>query len=211
MNRKKDIKKLRLNRKIQKETLNKDLAEIYAPVTKNQEKQTEIIKQGQKDQIEAIENQTNEIKAITSLPSTSSIESTERTTPAIESSQSEDEFHDIDIKSLDSAIQTSLAGLLNPINSLPNFVFKSSDINNYTVNNQSFKVIDNKLIFDDERIFEFLLHFLIYSLKVIKKIINTYQKKNKIALPWFVEYAGGLKMDKKSNLYKAIKYWQESI
>ena len=48
---KKDIKKLRLNRKIQKETLNKDLAEIYAPITKNQEKQTEIIKQGQENQL----------------------------------------------------------------------------------------------------------------------------------------------------------------
>ena len=39
------IKKLRLNRKIQKETLNKDFAEIYAPITKNQEKQTKIIKE----------------------------------------------------------------------------------------------------------------------------------------------------------------------
>ena len=46
--KKKDIKKLRLNRKIEKETLNKGLAEIYAPITKNQEKQTEIIKEGQK-------------------------------------------------------------------------------------------------------------------------------------------------------------------
>ena len=44
---KKDIKKLRLNRKIQKETLNKDLAEIYAPLTKNQKEQTQIIKEGQ--------------------------------------------------------------------------------------------------------------------------------------------------------------------
>ena len=43
---KKDIKKLRLNRKIQKETLNKDLAEIYAPITKNQQEQTKIIKEG---------------------------------------------------------------------------------------------------------------------------------------------------------------------
>ena len=34
-------------------------------------------------------------------------------------------------------------------------------------------------------------------------------EEEKIALPWFVEYAGGLKMDKKSNLYKAIKYLQE--
>ena len=137
---KKDIKKLRLNRKIQKETLNKDLAEIYAPITKNQQEQTKIIKEGQENQLKAIQDQTDHIKAITSLPSTSAIEPTERTTPAIESSQPEDEFHDIDTKPLDSAIQTSLSGLLNPINSLPNFVFKSLDINNYTVNNQSFKV-----------------------------------------------------------------------
>ena len=45
---KRDIKKLRLNRKIQKETVSKGLAEIYAPITKNQEKQTEIIKEGKK-------------------------------------------------------------------------------------------------------------------------------------------------------------------
>ena len=154
---KKDIKKLRLNRKIQKETLNKDLAEIYAPITKNQEKQSEIIKQGQENQIKAIQDQTNEIKALTN-PSIN-IEDYERMSPAIESSQSEEEFHDIDTKPLDSAIQTSLSGLLNPINSLPNFVFKSLDINNYTINNQSFKVIDNKLIFDDKKIFNFSFIF----------------------------------------------------
>ena len=92
---KKDIKKLRLNRKIQKETLNKDLAEIYAPITKNQEKQTEIIKEGQKNQLKAIEDQTDQIKAITSLPSTSALP--EKIIPAIESSQSEDEFYDVDL------------------------------------------------------------------------------------------------------------------
>ena len=48
---KKDIKNYVLNRKIEKETLNKDLAEIYAPITKNQEKQTEIIKEGQENQL----------------------------------------------------------------------------------------------------------------------------------------------------------------
>ena len=61
---KKDIKKLRLNRKIQKETLNKDLAEIYAPITKNQQEQTKIIKEGQENQLKAIQDQTDEIKAI---------------------------------------------------------------------------------------------------------------------------------------------------
>ena len=110
---KKDIKKLRLNRKIEKETLNKDLAEIYAPITKNQEKQTEIIKEGQENQLKAIQDQTDQIKAITSLPSTSAIESTERSIPAIESSQSEDEFHDADTKSIDSAIQSTISVYLN--------------------------------------------------------------------------------------------------
>ena len=95
--------KITLNRKIEKKTLNKDLAEIYAPLTKNQEKQTKIIKEGQQNQLKAIQDQTDQIKALTS-PSTSAIESTERSIPAIESSQSEDEHHDVDTKSLDSNI-----------------------------------------------------------------------------------------------------------
>ena len=80
---KKDIKKLRLNRKIEKETLNKDLAEIYAPITKNQQEQTKIIKGGQENQLKAIQDQTNVIKTLTS-PSTTAIEPTERSIPAIE-------------------------------------------------------------------------------------------------------------------------------
>ena len=62
---KKDIKKLRLNRKIQKETLNQDLAKIYAPITKNQQEQTKIIKEGQENQLKSIQDQTDQIKAIT--------------------------------------------------------------------------------------------------------------------------------------------------
>ena len=60
---KKDIKKLRLNRKIEKETLNKDLADIYAPITKNQQEQTKIIKEGQENQLKAIQDQTDQIKS----------------------------------------------------------------------------------------------------------------------------------------------------
>ena len=58
---------------------------------KNKQK---IIKEGQENQLKAIQDQTDQIKAITSLPSTSVIEPTEKSIPAIESSQSEDEFHD---------------------------------------------------------------------------------------------------------------------
>ena len=45
---KKRYQKITSKSKKKKETLNKDLAEIYAPITKNQEKQTDIIKEGQK-------------------------------------------------------------------------------------------------------------------------------------------------------------------
>ena len=61
INQKKDIKKLRLNNKIVKTTQNYDLAEQYAPITKLQEKQTEVIKQGQDEQKQAFET----LKAIT--------------------------------------------------------------------------------------------------------------------------------------------------
>ena len=52
------------------------MAEIYAPITKNQQEQTKIIKEGQENQLKAIQDQTDQIKAIT-LPSTSTIEPTE--------------------------------------------------------------------------------------------------------------------------------------
>ena len=55
-NQKKDIKKLRLNNKILKTTQNYDLAEQYAPITKLQEKQTEVIKQGQDDQCKLLKH-----------------------------------------------------------------------------------------------------------------------------------------------------------
>ena len=144
---KKDIKKLRLNRKIEKETLNKDLAEIYAPITKNQEKQTEIIKEGQENQLKAIQDQTDQIKAITSLPSTSALQQ-KKSIPAIES-QSEDEFHDVDTKPINSDIQTAVSGLLNQNNTSPNHKFTSETINKYKINNKPFRIIDNKLFFNE--------------------------------------------------------------
>ena len=57
----KDLKKLRLNNKILKTTENYDLAEQYAPITKLQEKQNEVIKQGRDDRRQAFET----LKALT--------------------------------------------------------------------------------------------------------------------------------------------------
>ena len=66
---------------------------MYAPITKNQEKQTKIITEGQQNQLEAIQNQTDEIKAITSLPSTISY-TNRKINNQLLNLQSEDEFHD---------------------------------------------------------------------------------------------------------------------
>ena len=129
---------LRINRKIERETLNKDLAQLYAPITKNQIEQTKIITEGQKNQLQAIQDQTNEIKALTS---TSALPE-ERLTPAIESSQSEDEFIEPNIESLNDDISTAMDGLLNEINSLGNFKFTKITLNKYKINDQPFRIIN---------------------------------------------------------------------
>ena len=64
------------------------------------------------------------------------------------------------------------------------------------------------MIFDDK---EYLISPSFFNLFINDNKENYKQisEEERIALPWFVEYAGGLKMDKISNLYKAIKYWQD--
>ena len=61
----------------------------------------------------------------------------------------------------------------------------------------------------DEKEYSISPSFFNLFIKGNKENYKHLSEEEKIALPWFVEYAGGLKMDKKSNLYKAIKYWQE--
>ena len=52
-------------RKIQKATLNYELAEQYAPITKIHEKQTKVIKKGQEDQTRVIEDQAKILEEFT--------------------------------------------------------------------------------------------------------------------------------------------------
>ena len=118
--KKKDIKKLRLNRKIKKETLNYDLAEQYAPITKLQKD----IKKGQEENIQAIEDQSKILKSLS--------------TPAIEDEDEDDldsndtsfytksieDEENSNIKSIDSEISDKLSALLNSDNTYTNFKFK---------------------------------------------------------------------------------------
>ena len=87
-------------------------------------------------------------------------------------------------------------------NSLSNFKFTKTDINNYKVNDKSFKSIDNKLIIQKPSSFFNL--FINNNRENYEHLTRAEQ----VALPLFVNYIGGLRKDHKSNLYKAVNYWQ---
>ena len=192
INQKKDIKKLRLNNKILKTTQNYDLAEQYAPITKLQEKQTEVIKQGQDDQKQAFET----LKAITA-PTIQ-----DETLESIEG-PSEDEVSQ-NIVSIDGDISDKIAALLNEDNTQAKFEFTKENFNNYKVNENPFKIIDNKIKFNDLE-FEITPLFLQLFMRGNKADFTQLSDEEKEALVEFVDYAGGLGRDVKSNLYKALK------
>ena len=196
INQKKDIKKLRLNNKILKTTQNYDLAEQYAPITKLQEKQTEVIKQGQDDQKQAFET----LKAITA-PTIQ-----DETLESIEG-PSEDEVSQ-NIFSIDGDISDKISALLNEDNTHAKFKFIKENFNNYKVNENPFKIIDNKIKFNDLE-FEITPLFLQLSMRG-NKAATQLSDEEKEALVEFVDYAGGLGRDVKSNLYKADKDIKES-
>ena len=196
INQKKDIKKLRLNKKILKTTQNYDLAEQYAPITKLQEKQTEVIKQGQDDQKEALDT----LKAITA-PTTQ-----DETLESIEG-PSEDEVSQ-NIFSMDGDISDKISTLLNEDNTHARFKFTKENFNNYKVNENPFKIIDNKIKFNDLE-FEITPLFLQLFMRGNKADFTQLSDEEKEALVEFVDYAGGLGRDVKSNLYKALKFIED--
>ena len=197
INQKKDIKKLRLNNKILKTTQNYDLADQYAPITKLQEKQTEVIKQGQDDQKQAFET----LKAITA-PTTQ-----DETLESIEG-PSEDEDTP-NIFSMDGDISDKISALLNEDNTHAKFKSTKENFNNYKVNENPFKIIDNKIKFNDLE-FEITPLFLQLFMRSNKADFTQLSDEEKEVLVEFVDYAGGLGRDVNSNLYKALKFVEES-
>ena len=189
---KKDIKKLNLNTKIQKETQNYELAEQYAPITKLQEKQTEVIQKTNEDQIKAIENHTDTLKTLaapmddTADESTSSIEDDSR------------------IKSINADISDALSTLTNG-NTFSNFSFEKIDFNNYTVNGQPFSMIDDRISFDGKE-YRITPSFIYLFIKGKSIDYKQFTQEEREALTDFIKYAGGLGKDRKSNLYNAYNY-----
>ena len=196
INQKKDIKKQRLNNKILKTTQNYDLAEQYAPITKLQEKQTEVIKQGQDDHKEALDT----LKAITA-PTTQ-----DETLESIEGPSEDEDTQNI--VSMDGDISDNISALLNKDNTHARFKFTKENFNNYKVNENPFKIIDNKIKFNDLE-FEITPLFLQLFMRSNKADFTQLSDEEKEALVEFVDYAGGLGRDVKSNLYKALKFIED--
>ena len=67
--------------------------------------------------------------------------------------------------------------------------------------------MDNKLIFDQNKI-QITPSFFNLFIKNNREDYLYLTRAEQIALPLFVNYIGGLGKDRKSNLYKAVNYWQ---
>ena len=132
---KKNIKKMNLNKKIQKQTLNYDLAEQYAPITNLQKKTTEDIKKGQQEQKLAIEDQTKAIRDQTKIM-TNMLPELPEEMPAIPDNE-------VQINAIDGGISDKLNRITNN-GSYAKFNFIKNDLNNYSINEKPFQIVDKK-------------------------------------------------------------------
>ena len=192
---KKNIKKMNLNKKIQKQTLNYDLAEQYAPITDLQKKTTEDIMKGQQEQKLAIEDQTKAIRDQTNIM-TNMLPELPEEMPAIANNE-------LQINAIDGGISDKLNRITDR-GSYAKFNFIKIDLNNYSVNEKPFQIIGKKLKFDNKE-YEISPNFFELFKPNNKITANNLSIIEREALLDFVEYAGGLGRDVKSKLHQAIK------
>ena len=140
---KKNIKKINLNKKIQKQTLNYDLAEQYAPITDLQKKTTEDIMKGQQEQKLAIEDQTKAIRDQTNIMT--------NMLPELPEEMPATPDNEVQINAIDGGISDKLNRITDK-GSYAKFIFIKNDLNNYSVNEKPFQIIDKKLKFDNKEI-----------------------------------------------------------
>ena len=110
---------------------------------------------------------------------------------------------------MDGDISDKISALLNEDNTHAKFNFTKENLNNYKVNENPFKIIDNQIKFNDLE-FEITPLFLQLFMSGNKTDFTQLSDEEKEALVEFVDYAGGLGRDVKSNLYKTVKYIKES-
>ena len=190
INQKNDIKKQRLNEKIQKTTLNYDLAEQYAPILNLQEKQIK----GQEDNTQAIEAQTKMLEE-------------QDTTPSLEAIEVSEEEQSAKTKAIDGDISDIISALLIQTNSHPQMKFSKKDFNNYEINNKPFELYDSKIKFKEME-FKISPDFLELFHKANNIDYSKFTREESVALIKFINYAGGLR-DTRSNLNQAYKSFKQ--
>ena len=188
-----------MNRKIQKATLNYDLAEQYAPITQLQEKQIKH----QDENTRAIEDQTKMIEEAT----TPSLKSP--TQEAIEADEDENEDN-VPIRAINSDISDDISSLLNQVNAHPQMKFSRQNFNNYSINDKPFELHDDIIEFDG-KINRISSRFFKIFIKGTTLSTSDFTQKQMNLFNDFVDYAGGLRGDKRSNLHKVLKSYKDSL
>ena len=181
INQKRNFKKQRLNREIQKTTLNYDLAEQHAPIMKLQEKQ---IKRHE-DHTQAIADQTKMLEAITTPAIKSPLPE------AIEVNENDENEENVPIRAFDADISDMISSLLIQVNTHQQMKFSRQDFNIYTINDKPFELYDNILEFDNtiNRISPTFFKIFIKGNDLKSKASSKEELKH---LNDFVDYAGGL-------------------
>ena len=109
---------------------------------------------------------------------------------------------------MDGDISDKVSALLNEDNTHAKLKFTKENFNNYKVNENQFKIIDNKMKFNHLE-FEIPLPFLRFFMRGNNADFAQLSDEKKEALIEVVDYAGGLGRDVESNLYKAFKYLED--
>ena len=112
-------------------------------------------------------------------------------------------------KAIDGEISDMISSLLYRTNTHPQMKFSKKDFNHYKINNKSSEVYDNKIDFN-EKDFEVSPDFLKLFLKGKNIDFAEFTTEEMNALINFIDYAGGLGRDTRSNLYKAFKSFNRS-
>ena len=131
------------------------------------------------------------------------------TLEAIEVDEDENE-ENVLIRAINSDISDDFSSLLNQVNAQPQVKFSRQNFNSYTITDKPFELHDDIIEFDDKtnRISS---NFFKTFIKGNTLNLSDFTQNEMNILNDFVDYAGGLRGDKKSNLHKVLKSSKDSL
>ena len=129
--------------------------------------------------------------------------------PILEAIEATDEEENATTKPIEAEISDMISSLLIQTNTHPQMKFSKKKFNNYKVNNKPFEVYDNKINFNEME-FKISPDFLKLFLKGNNVDFSEFTTEEMNALINFINYAGGLERDRRSNLHQALKSFKQS-